>query len=67
MLESSKTIIPVYYGVEPEDLRMIENGPFAPGFQKHLDKGRHEDVKRWKTALLEAAKITGFRLAEVNK
>ena len=62
MMKSPEKVIPVFFqGVEPGDLRRIENGPFADAFQTHLGKDRDEDVKRWKSALLEASHLTGFR------
>jgi hypothetical protein len=32
MLKSDQVILPVFYGVNPEDLRWIDNGPFKEGF-----------------------------------
>ena len=62
MMKSPEKVIPVFFqGVEPEHLRWIESGPFVDAFKKHLGKKRDEDVKRWKTALLEASHLTGFR------
>jgi hypothetical protein len=66
MLESGKDIIPIFYDVEPEHLRRPHHGPFAAAFQKHLKRGRKDDIKRWEEALLKVANITGFRLNEVN-
>ena len=61
MLESEKPFIPVFYNVEPENLRRTEVEPFAAAFRKHMEKGRENDVLRWKAALLQAASKTGFR------
>jgi len=66
MLESGKDILPIFYDVEPEDLRRPHHGPFAAAFRKHLKRGRKDDIKRWEKALLKVANITGFRLNEVN-
>ncbi|CAK9253780.1 unnamed protein product, partial [Sphagnum jensenii] len=66
MLESGKDILPIFYDVEPEHLRRPHHGPFAAAFQKHLKRGRKDDIKRWEEALLKVANITGFRLNEVN-
>lgn len=67
ILESQKPIIPVFYDVEPGNLRWTEVGPFAKAFHKHLNKGRDQDIVRWKAALSQAAAITGFTLAESDK
>jgi hypothetical protein len=66
MLRSDQVILPVFYGVNPEDLRWIDNGPFKDGFQKHLQRGRSEETLKWKEALRKVADHRGFRLDEVN-
>jgi hypothetical protein len=67
MVESKKPLIPVFYNVEPENLRWIEGGPFAKAFEEHLKKGRKEDVVKWKEALRRAADITGFKLVDCDE
>jgi hypothetical protein len=67
MLESRKPLIPVFYNVEPQNLRCIEVGPFANAFNEHLEKGRDKDVVRWKAALLQVADITGFKLVDCDR
>ncbi|CAN5970163.1 unnamed protein product [Sphagnum jensenii] len=66
MLESGKLILPVFYGVEVENLCRPYDGPFAAGLRKHKKRGRHQDVERWETALAKVADLQGFRLAEFN-
>ena len=62
MMKSPAKVIPVFFqDVEPGHLRWIESGPFADGFKKHLEKKRDKDVKRWKTAILHASDLMGFR------
>lgn len=60
MLASKKPLIPVFYNVEPENLRWTNVGPFANAFCEHLKEGRSQDVVRWEAALLEVAAGTGF-------
>ena len=67
MLASEKRVIPVFYDVEPENLRRTDVGPFAEAFGEHLRKGRDADVVRWRAGLMEAAAITGFKLMECDK
>jgi hypothetical protein len=69
MLASKKHLIPVFYDVEPEDLRWPENeeGPFARAFNHHIERGRKCDVERWKGALKEVANITGFRRVDNDR
>jgi hypothetical protein len=50
MLNSKHVILPVFYGVNPEDLRWIDNGPFKKGFRKHVQRGRREEIQKWKEA-----------------
>ncbi|KAG0565429.1 hypothetical protein KC19_8G190000 [Ceratodon purpureus] len=66
MLRSGQVILPVFYGVNAEDLRWIENGPFKKGFEKHVKRGRTEETGKWKEALRKVADHRGFRLDEVN-
>ncbi len=67
MLESGKRILPVFYRVEVAHLRHPYDGPFAAGLREHKNQGRHQDVKRWETALAKVADLQGFRLAEFNE
>lgn len=65
-------ILPVFYDFDPEHLRRPCDGPFKEAFEEHVKKSRsHQDIERWKVALLEAANISGFRLRQeggyVNK
>ena len=69
MLASKKPLIPIFYNVEPENLRWPENkdGPFAKAFSHHMKKGRYQDVVKWKGALKKAADIVGFRFCNNDK
>ncbi|KAG0605590.1 hypothetical protein M758_9G071300 [Ceratodon purpureus] len=60
MMRSGKPVIPVFYDVEPTDLRWVENGPFAAAFEKHKCKRTPEQVEEWRDALLKLADITAF-------
>ncbi|XP_057846543.2 disease resistance protein Roq1 isoform X2 [Cryptomeria japonica] len=52
MLESTAKIIPVFYEVEPWELRHIEKGVYAEAFLKYEEKGRYlEKLNTWKEAL----------------
>ncbi|KAG0563674.1 hypothetical protein KC19_8G050100 [Ceratodon purpureus] len=66
MMRSGKPVIPVFYDVEPVDLRWMENGPFKEAFEKHKLKRTPEQVEEWRDALLKLAEITGicFRLSD---
>ncbi|KAG0607731.1 hypothetical protein M758_8G050400 [Ceratodon purpureus] len=66
MMRSGKPVIPVFYDVEPVDLRWVENGPFAKAFEKHKLNRTPKQVEEWRDALLKLAEITGicFRLSD---
>eukprot|EP00253_Pinus_taeda_P029271 PITA_29271 len=54
-----RKIIPVFYDVEPCDLREIDRKPYAKAFQEHKLNQKMEDVEKWKKALREVSKISG--------
>ena len=66
MMRSGKPVIPVFYDVEPMQLRRVESGPFAEAFEKHKLKRSGEQVEEWRDALCKVADITGicFRLSD---
>lgn len=72
ILKSShqRKIIPVFYDVQPCQLRGIEREPYAKAFQKHQcnDKVAKEVVAEWKKALRDVSELPGlvFITAESN-
>ncbi|KAG0605125.1 hypothetical protein M758_9G033700, partial [Ceratodon purpureus] len=68
MMRSGKPVIPVFYDVEPEDLRWMKKGPFAEAFLKHKSKGRtQKKLQEWTDALGALADITAFCLADYKR
>ncbi|KAG0588190.1 hypothetical protein KC19_2G223500 [Ceratodon purpureus] len=68
MMRSGKPVIPVFYDIEPVDLRWVENGSFAEAFLKHKSKGRtQKKLQEWTDALRALADITGFCLANFKR
>ncbi|KAG0590524.1 hypothetical protein KC19_1G106000 [Ceratodon purpureus] len=68
MMRSGKPVIPVFYDVEPVDLRWVENGPFAEAFLKHKSKGRtQKKLQEWTDALGALAGITAFCSADYKR
>ncbi|GLJ08372.1 hypothetical protein SUGI_0087450 [Cryptomeria japonica] len=61
MLTTGTPIIPVFYRVEPTDLRWVEKGKYADAFSKHQEKDRYspEKIKEWKEALQEVSYYKG--------
>ncbi|GLJ35496.1 hypothetical protein SUGI_0713780 [Cryptomeria japonica] len=59
MLKSGTPIIPVFYHIQPEDLRHLVHGKgiYATAFVKHQEKGRYSEnrLEEWKMALHTAS------------
>jgi hypothetical protein len=67
MVESKKLIIPVFYDVSPSVLRCeTHDGPYTKAFIKIHGRRSASEVKKWKAALHEAAKLNGFKLDDYN-
>ncbi|KAH9290547.1 hypothetical protein KI387_034664, partial [Taxus chinensis] len=64
MLKTRTTIIPVFYGVEPSDLRWVAEGKgeYVDAFVKHEQKGRYtvEKLAEWKNALHQISFRNGY-------
>ena len=75
MLESKKPIIPVFYRVQPTDLRRTEGeGVYAEAL-RNLEKKRASDsqppynpttIQNWRKALSTVAEISGLELDKFN-
>lgn len=76
MLKSGSTILPIFYNVEPSDLRHKKYvvslrslaGKETIDFQTQVKKPRYEAdlIEKWKNALSDAADISGFNLRTYN-
>ncbi|GLJ15770.1 hypothetical protein SUGI_0259660 [Cryptomeria japonica] len=55
-------IIPVFYLVQPDDLRWVTRGRYAEDFLKHQEIGRYslEQIKEWEAALHEVSFFSGY-------
>ncbi|XP_059628656.1 TMV resistance protein N-like [Cornus florida] len=60
-----QTVIPVFYDVGPSEVRK-QTGIFGSAFEIHEKdfSGNMEEVQRWKTALVEAANISGYSVSD---
>jgi hypothetical protein len=67
MLESKATILPVFYGVKPSDLR-LSNQTDQDLCQCSKRRKRYESVtiEKWRKALIAAADISGFEIENYN-
>ncbi|GLJ33402.1 hypothetical protein SUGI_0671950 [Cryptomeria japonica] len=65
MLQSRAKIIPLFYQVEPWELRHIEKGVYAGAFLKYEEKGRYtEKISEWKEALQSVSCTTGYEFKD---
>ncbi|XP_031476037.1 disease resistance protein RUN1-like isoform X2 [Nymphaea colorata] len=66
-VECGKEIIPVFFGVEPSDVRN-QSGPFKSAFKVHQSnkKQDQEEVKKWREALKKVGNLSGFTLKDMN-
>ncbi|XP_057846968.2 disease resistance protein RPV1 isoform X1 [Cryptomeria japonica] len=65
MLDSDPTsikIIPIFYDIEPSELRHVEKGAYATAFEEHRRKGRVTDerVESWIKAFEKVSAISGI-------
>ncbi|KAL7172267.1 hypothetical protein ACSBR2_031874 [Camellia fascicularis] len=63
-----QTVLPIFYDIVPSDVR-AQNGSFAETFAKHEERfteGSDGKVKKWRTALTEAANLSGWDLKNVD-
>ncbi|XP_059628657.1 TMV resistance protein N-like [Cornus florida] len=60
-----QTVIPVFYDVDPSEVRK-QTGSFGSAFEIHekVFSGNMEKVQKWKTALVEAANISGYSVPD---
>ncbi|EOY25761.1 Tir-nbs-lrr resistance-like protein [Theobroma cacao] len=61
--ESGHEIYPVFYDVEPRELRKQE-GSVEEAFAEHEKRYNQDKTRRWRGALLEASCITGWELKD---
>ncbi|GLJ27655.1 hypothetical protein SUGI_0542720 [Cryptomeria japonica] len=69
MWRSNGFIIPLFYDVEPSDVRypQREGGPFAKAFQKHyshLDRQDEQTIEEWKNVLQQISSLSGWTRKE---
>ncbi|XP_031478191.1 disease resistance protein TAO1-like [Nymphaea colorata] len=68
MVECKRLIIPVFFDVEPRDVRH-QSGPFAHAFTRYLENGmtNKEEARKWSDALTAAGKVVGDEATEIKK
>ena len=63
MKETKLTVLPVFYHVDPSDVRN-QMGTLAQAFERHEEdpKVNKDDIQAWKAALKEVGNISGWHL-----
>ncbi|GLJ45358.1 hypothetical protein SUGI_0954730 [Cryptomeria japonica] len=61
MLKTGQKIIPIFYHIDPSDVRFIK-GKYAHAFSEHEKKGRYttEKLDEWKGALCSSSLLSGY-------
>ncbi|CAN1766617.1 Disease resistance protein L6 [Linum perenne] len=71
MVECWKTgkghlILPVFYLMDPRDVRHHEAGPYKEAFEQHSLKHDPQTVMEWREALQEVGQMKGWHVTESN-
>ncbi|KAJ4831964.1 hypothetical protein Tsubulata_025188, partial [Turnera subulata] len=62
-----QTVVPVFYGVAPSDVRH-QRGSFADALAQLSNSEKHkEKVAKWREALTQASSISGFELSTAHQ
>ncbi|XP_056172038.1 disease resistance protein RUN1-like [Syzygium oleosum] len=65
MVESEKTILPIFYGVKP-GVVCRQQGTYGESFVDQEKRSDTETISKWKTSLANVAGIKGFELEDVS-
>ena len=68
MLEthSCKKILPIFYNVEPREVRNPERGKFEKGFKKLKKKFDSKVIEQWKADLEKASTLRGWEHSDTS-
>jgi len=66
MKQTRLTVLPVFYDVDPSDVRNPRTGSFAQAIAEHEErfKENRDRVKRWIDALIEVADASGWHVKD---
>jgi hypothetical protein len=66
MKQTRLTVLPVFYDVDPSDVRKPRTGSFEQAFAEHEErfKENRERVQRWIDALREVADVSGWHVKD---
>lgn len=62
-------LIPIFYDIQPSDLRYIQKGAYAEAFSNHKNKGRIDIslLERWISALNKVSGVSGLLFSKVKE
>lgn len=60
IMRSGKPVIPVFYDVDPGQLRGVDNGPFASALEEHRSSKTADQVEEWRDALWKLGHTVGL-------
>ncbi|KAM5582530.1 putative disease resistance protein [Rosa sericea] len=65
-MKDRNRILPLFYHVEPSDVRYQKKRSFEEAFSKHETSGRHEleKVKQWRDSLYKVANFSGWNTSD---
>jgi hypothetical protein len=63
---SCKEILPIFYNVEPRDVRNPERGKFEKGFEKLKGKFEEKIIEEWKADLKKASTLMGWEHSDTS-
>lgn len=66
MKVTEQTVLPVFYDVDPSNVRKQTGDHFGKAFSKHEEefKEEPEKVRRWRRALFEVGSLSGWHLRD---
>nr|CAC35328.1 N1-B protein [Linum usitatissimum] len=59
-------ILPVFYFMDPRDVRHPDSGPYKEAFEQHNMKHDPETILEWKEALQDVGKMKGWHINELT-
>ncbi|XP_042499924.1 disease resistance protein L6-like [Macadamia integrifolia] len=63
---NGRKILPIFYGVEPTDVRHQTSTRYARAFHRYSEKNDIQTIQNWKQSLNFVGGIAGYDLKQVN-
>ncbi|CAI0375332.1 unnamed protein product [Linum tenue] len=65
--EKGHVILPIFYFVQPSQVRHDEEGSYHIALEQHLEKYDSNTVQEWRTALQEVASMKGWHVTDSDR